>query len=238
MPAGTAPLSGDVIVGVVNGTVLQDTEYHRFWGIRVLVSALVLAGVAIAIRAVRDGATIGASLARGLFPGLIVLLFLGGIYAFMFGISPRRYAGGLCRGARRTAAGLGRAAAHGAAAGVRGGAGAVSGTSVTERELTIRRFRVQTMTGDMYSCLLRGELIGDDVRQGDFVRVRGRRHRSGVHVVKTVEILASPAGATTVTISCRPPAGFAAARFAHRLGVVTGVIVLLWSANLVLGALQ
>ena len=117
----------------------------------------------------------------------------------------------------------------------RGGANAFRASSPTEMAVPVRRFRVQAMTGEVHACLLVGDLLGDEVRQGDVVRVRGRRDRHGVLVAKSVEIMTSPSGPVSTTVTARLPAGFVAARVADRVGKVFGGLVLVWAVLLLTG---
>jgi hypothetical protein len=103
--------------------------------------------------------------------------------------------------------------------------------------LTVRRFRVQGMTGEVRVCMLVGDLHGDEVRNGDTVRIRGRRDRHGVYRVRSLEILTGPGGTVIATAESRPPAAFRTAFVVDVVGKVVGALVLVWLAVQVVGAL-
>lgn len=202
------------MVGAVVGDVTQDQEYHRFWGIRLLLVTLLFFGLMV-LQALRTGAGGGTKLIAIPLHPVILLAVLGAILLTAIGGGLGGYFRGRGRGARRTVVSA------------QGGAGAPR-PSPTEMAVTVRRFRVRTMTSDVHACMLVGDLVGDDIRQGDIVRVRGRRDRSGVLVAKSVEIMTSHAGPVAATVIGRPPAGFTAARIADQVGKVLGLLALFW----------
>lgn len=231
--AGGGPADGDVVVGVVNGSVTQEAGYHRFWGARILVVALIALLVSVLAQVVRDGAAGGATLVGLLRHPVSLLVTIGVVSVVTFGGSVSGRFRGVGRGTGR--AGVGRAA-RGAASRAMGSVGAVRSTSATKATLTMRRFQVQTMTGEIYPCMLVGDLVGDEMRQGDVVRVRGRRDRRGMYIVKALEVLSSTGGPVTATVTARPPAGFTAAKIADRTCMALGLLMLFWAVLLATGA--
>jgi hypothetical protein len=92
----------------------------------------------------------------------------------------------------------------------------------------IRRFRVQSVTGEVVACVLRGELSGDEVRHGDMVRVTGRRARDGHVAVRHADVLSAPTGPAVSRVSGRPRPGMLLARWGDRVSYVVAGLVALW----------
>jgi hypothetical protein len=99
--------------------------------------------------------------------------------------------------------------------------------------VTVRRFRVKSMTGELVSCIQRDDLIGDEVRHGDYVLLDGRKTRDGHLVVHRVDVLQAPGGPTLSVIRTRRGGLHGASLIADRVGGVVGLGLLVWSVIMV-----
>jgi hypothetical protein len=203
-PTGISIAAGrGPFVGVVAGPVTVTTARHRFWGLRALTGAAVVAACATAGRALTSGVT-GPVLVAGLLaPALLVALV----------------------GAAQRFAARGRSGAHPATA----------AKPAPDPVVTIRRFRVQPVTGDARSYVLTGELPDASLRTGDIVRVAGRRVRDGHIAVREVEQLATLDGPVVRCLAGRPAPSYLAARWTDRLGLGLAALTLLGAAAVLTG---
>lgn len=195
----TVAASGE-FVGTVTGGTTVDAVTRHFLGVPLLVVTALLAGGVLVIDTVTDGG----GLLAGLVSSLVLLAALLLIYRVMLGRWFGRVIGALARltgGALRTLATLSaRLVASAARTGV---ALPRQGT-----RLPVRRFRVQSLGGEMVSCVLTGELIGDEPRHGDIVRISGHLRRDGLYAVHRLSRLAHPAGAVLGRTHARPSVGY------------------------------
>jgi hypothetical protein len=101
----------------------------------------------------------------------------------------------------------------------------------------VRRFRVQSVTGEVVACLLHGDLTGDDIRHGDIVQVSGRQRRDGHYVACHVDVLSSPVGPVISRVSGRTGFGMLAARWGSRLSYALAALVAAWTVAVLTGLL-
>jgi hypothetical protein len=101
----------------------------------------------------------------------------------------------------------------------------------------VRRFRVQSVTGEVVACVLHGDLTGDDIRHGDIVRVTGRQQRGGHYVARHVDVLSSPVGPVISRVSGRAGLGLLAARWGSRLSYVLAALIAVWAVVVLTGLL-
>lgn len=225
------PAGFGVIIGMVNGSVSVTSELRRFWGVHALV-ALGLVGL-ILVLAGGLGQTeglgqTGAAVLSALVVPFVLLAFFGLIYSVLLGIGPARYFSALRRGVARVLRGAARVVIRGASAGARRGMGALRPATGSGHSVTVHRFRVQSVTGEISACVLLGELVGDGVRHGDVVRVRGRRTRHGHYQVRRVDVLSSPVGLIIATVTARPSTAFLLALWSDRVAKALGVVAVVY----------
>jgi hypothetical protein len=101
----------------------------------------------------------------------------------------------------------------------------------------VRRFRVDSVTGELVACVLRGTLSGDEVRHGDIVRVSGHPHRDGHLVAQRVEVLDSVTGPVVSRIRPRVPWPHRA-RWARWIPYALAVVLALAAPLVVTGLLD
>jgi hypothetical protein len=194
------------VVGIITGPVSQDTRYYRFWGWKVLSPLLVVAALSLlAVAAVSGQVSI---LGSGLFTAVVVLVFLLIIMVMAVGVSFSDIAHAIGRAGAGAARQTVKAGGRGLAAGTKGAVSVATRGSISEQSLPVRRFRVQSPLGRTYACVMIGELQGDELRQGDLVRVYGRERRDGHRNTRKVEILQSVGGAVSSIVLARRPASF------------------------------
>ena len=224
-PAGAQPAGFGVIIGVVNGSVSVTSELRRFWGVQALV-ALGLVGL-ILVLAGGLGQT-GAAVPSALVVPFVLFAFFGLIYSVLLGIGPARYFSALRRGVARVLRGTTRVVIRGASAGARRGMGALRPAAGSGHSVTVHRFRVQSVTGEISACVLLGDLVGDEVRHGDVVRVRGRRTRHGHYQVRRIDVLSAPAGPVVAAVTARPSTAFLLALWSDRVAKALGVVAVVY----------
>lgn len=215
------------IVGRVDGDISLDMETRSLRGVQVFIVAGL---VALALGAVIvSGAVLSnlPGLLMTLLPAVLVLGFLVVICGMAFGASPGKILSGAGRATRGAAARGAGAAARGVAGGVRSGAraGMRAGASSSglSTSITVRRFRVKAMTGEVVPCVQQGDLIGDEVRHGDYVLLEGRRTRDGHMLLSRVDVLQTPSGPVLSVIRTRSGFGHNAALVADRVCLVLGL---------------
>ncbi len=213
----SVPAAG-VFVGTVNGRVSADTGYRRFRGVAVLTVSGLLAAAAVLF------------LNAALFAVLLVLLLVPLIAWVVLGAWIGRPTTA-ARGAGNAIGTVAGAAVRGTRAAVRRG----MGTARTRHPVTERRFQVRLLSGEFVTCLLCGDLSGDEPRHGDIVRMRGRRTRAGHYRATRVEILSSPAGPVVRRLQARLPAGLRGVRWADIACYGLSGLILLWAALTVVG---
>lgn len=237
-PAPSAQQTADhgLIVGVVNGSVSMDSLHHRFWGVKALV-ALALVGLFLVLAGgLDDGARAGASLLSVLVAPLLLLVCFGLIFSVVLGIGAGRYFGGLRRACGAVVRTVTRTLTRGISAGARGSVGALRSAPTSEHAVTVRRFRVQSITGQIVACVLVGELVGDEVRHGDVVRFTARSTRHGHYEPRRIDVLSSPVGPIVSTVTVRPSTRFLIALWGDRVAkvlaaiIALGVVVSVWQA--------
>lgn len=236
-PPGKGPLSGIRIgvagpvhvVGVVRGGVSVENTLRRFHGMRAFAFVVLVAVGVIGLRSVVAAAT----LIESLVIPILVLVGLLLVYRLMLGAWSDRAARAAARGAGHATVAASRAVARGYGAALR-----KSFSQGREHSLTLRRFQVQSLTGGVVVCVLSGDLIGDEPRTGDLVRVTSRRTRSGHCVARRVETLASPVGPVVRSTSARPGIGLLAARWVSRVGATFAVLISAWLVLLVAGLVR
>ena len=209
---------------MVNGSVSVTSELRRFWGVQALV-ALGLVGLILVL--VGGLGQTGAAVLSALVVPFVLLAFFGLIYSVLLGIGPARYFSALRRGVARVLRGTVRVV-RGASAGARRGMGALRPAAGSGHTVTVHRFRVQSVTGEISACVLVGELVGDEVRHGDVVRVRGRRTRHGHYQVRRVDVLSSPVGPIIATVTARPSTAFLLALWSDRVAKALGVVAVVY----------
>jgi hypothetical protein len=226
----------------VDGQVSIDLETRRLPGVQVFVGACVLALALVVLRGVGALLTGLPSIIATLLPALLVLGGLLLICGMAFGISPGTILGGAARaaggaakaGARAVASGT----AKGASGGMRGGARMSRSAGGMSTTVTVRRFRVRAMTGELVSCVQQGDLTGDEVRHGDYVLLDGRRSRDGHMLLNRVDVLQTPNGPTLSVVRTRNGPAHTAAIVADRVALVVGLALLGWSVVTVVQMVQ
>jgi hypothetical protein len=103
--------------------------------------------------------------------------------------------------------------------------------------VSVRRFRVQPVSGRTTSYILEGEVPPDALRTGDLVRVHGRRVRDGHVVARSIDVLATLGGPAVRAVVGRPSTVILAAQWLSQLSIVLAVLMLVSTAYLVAGAL-
>ena len=221
-PGQQAPGAGR-IVGRVDGDISLDTENRSLRGVQVFIVAALAALAIVIVRA--TGAVLHnlPALLSTLLPLVLTLLFLFVIFGAAFGSSPRSLLGGAGRATRRAASTGAGAAARGVAAGVRTGARAGSSSGGLTASITVRRFRVKALAGEIVPCVQQGDLVGDEVRHGDYVLLEGRRTRDGHMLLSRVDVLQTPSGPVLAIIRTRSGLGHSAALVADRVCLVLGL---------------
>jgi hypothetical protein len=222
------------MTGLVSGTVERDLRFRQppsprslillglvwmvLWAANALhgsalpglvAAAVVLAALALFALGVLVAQVLGAGLLRGARWGGALVSMLLRTVAGLLGILLTAL-GGLLGAGRRSPSGARRTRTHPAA---------------VPRSTVIRRFRVQDLRGDVQVCVLNGDTAGDDVRPGDAVRVIGRRDRSGLLVVRRVEVLSGVGGDVVSTVRPSPSPELLAAQWTRGLAAA-GVIAL------------
>ncbi|MGH4020784.1 MAG: hypothetical protein ACRDT0_16475 [Pseudonocardiaceae bacterium] len=220
----------------MNGSVSMDSLHHRFWGVKALV-ALALVGLFLVLAGgLDDGARAGASLLSVLVAPLLLLVCFGLIFSVVLGIGAGRYFGGLRRACGAVVRTVTRTLTRGISAGARGSVGALRSAPTSEHAVTVRRFRVQSITGQIVACVLVGELVGDEVRHGDVVRFTARSTRHGHYEPRRIDVLSSPVGPIVSTVTVRPSTRFLIALWGDRVAkvlaaiIALGVVVSVWQA--------
>lgn len=108
----------------------------------------------------------------------------------------------------------------------------------TEYDLEVRRFRVTPLgTNRTRSCVMFGHAFGDEMRQGDIVRVLGRTKGREQHLVATrVEILDTPTDQNvTSRVIARKPTPYLLAMWVSRVCWLLTLVVVLAIANTIYG---
>jgi hypothetical protein len=226
----------------VDGDVSMDLETRSLRGVQVFVTAAVLALAIVVIRGVGAMLTGLPGAIGALLPALLVVGCLLVICGMAFGIGPGKILGSAGRAAKSAAGQGARAvatgAARGAAGGIRGGARASRSAGGMSTTVTVRRFRVRSMTGELVSCVQQGDLIGDEVRHGDYVLLDGRRTRDHHLLVSRVDVLQAPGGPTISVIRTRRGGLHGATLIADRAALVLGLALFVWVAVEVVRAVQ
>lgn len=104
----------------------------------------------------------------------------------------------------------------------------------TEYDLEVRRFRVTPLgTNRTRSCVMFGYAFGDEMRQGDIVRVVGRTKGREQHLVSTrVEILDTPTDQNvTSRVIARKPTPYLLAMWISRICWLLTLVVAFGIAN-------
>ncbi|WP_117212333.1 hypothetical protein [Allorhizocola rhizosphaerae] len=96
--------------------------------------------------------------------------------------------------------------------------GTVSRTNV-QQDITIRRFQVQLVSGQYVTCLMYGDLTGDEPRKDDHVGIKGR-HRKDHYVVRSVHVFAPRGGQVVRQVHARRPLGLRIMRLVDAVSYV------------------
>jgi hypothetical protein len=91
-------------------------------------------------------------------------------------------------------------------------------------EQSVRLFRIQTVSGETFSCALRGEPAGAELRAGDLVRLRGRRTRQGQYLTRRIELLFTPTGPVAGQVTARVPIGVLLQGWLDRLCLILATL--------------
>lgn len=236
-PSAAAAMSvgkSDSLVGIITGPVSLDARYYRFWGWKLLLPLLIVA-VILLVATAAGSAPAGIS---GLLSPVILMLVMFIIMAMAVGVSFK----GAARALGKTTAGVAKqtlkAGSRGLVAGTKGAASMATRGSVSEQSLTIRRFRVQSPLGQTQACVMIGELQGDELRQGDLVRVYGREHRDGHRNTRKTEILQSVGGPVSSTVLAKRPASFTLTWVFDQLAKSASFVIVLLMLSALYGALK
>lgn len=229
VPSAPRPSGHGVTTGYVQGQILEEGLEKRFWGGRLL---LVVCVAALIAAVVTGGVDLVRQMTAALMP-LIVLAVVIAAIPMMMGRG-RGLASGMMQvgtGMARGAAGIARAGASG----VRGSAGMLGRSGASTFIVTIRRFRVQDLLGTTTSCLLIGEVAGDLMRQGDLVRVEGRKNRDGVIRSRVVKVLDTVDGPVRTVVRSRLTLGYHLARVGDVLAKVAAAALAVLTVAMVAG---
>ncbi|MDG4762714.1 hypothetical protein O7632_01075 [Solwaraspora sp. WMMD406] len=225
-PGGPSVRKSGEFVGTVTGGTTVDAVTRHFLGVPVLVVTSLLAGGLLAVDTLTDGGLLAA-----LVWSAVVLAALLLIYRITLGRWFGRALGALGRLAASAFRTVARIAARLVASTVR------TGVAVPRQgtQLPVRRFRVQSLSGEMVSCVLTGELVGDEPRHGDVVRISGHQRRDGRYAVHRLSRLAHPAGAVLGRAHARPSVGYRLQQVASVAGFGLSALVLAGAAALIAG---
>ncbi|MFY1635071.1 hypothetical protein ACN27F_17655 [Solwaraspora sp. WMMB335] len=217
-PGGPSVRASGEFVGTVTGSTTVDRVTRHFLGVPVLVVTSLLASGVLAIDTVTDGGGLLATLVSSVV--LLAALLL--IYRIMLGRWFGRAIGALGRLAARALRTAATVTARMAASTVR------TSTALSRQgtQLPVRRFRVQSLSGELVSCVLTGELVGDEPRHGDVVRISGHQRRDGLYAVHRLSRLAHPAGAVLGRTHARPSVGYRLRQATSVAGFSLSVLVL------------
>lgn len=198
--AGLPVADRSTFVGIVEGPVSQDIRVYRFWGSKIFLPLLLITWITLLVVEAPRLAAIG----QALLPLFILLVTFFVVLAVITGGTFGAIFGGVAKGTASAAGVMGR----GMLAGAKGAARTGRSGSVTEQALPLRRFRVRSPLGAVQSCVMVGEVEGDDVRQGDIVEVHGRVGRDGHRLATRVDVLTGVGGAPATTVRARKPTTF------------------------------
>jgi hypothetical protein len=95
-------------------------------------------------------------------------------------------------------------------------------------EHSVRLFRVQTVSGETFTCALRGEPAGAELRAGDLVRLRSRRPRQGQYLTRRIELLFTPTGPVAGQLTARVPFGVLLRGWIDRLCLILAALAVAW----------
>lgn len=214
----------DTFVGTVTGSVDQQTDTHRDFGVPALVFSSLLGVGAVVVHTVTGS---GRQNLMSILLTAVVLLCLLLIYQLILG----RWFGRLLRGATRV---LRRAGSRLTGTVTRLAWQVIRrGATPSSAALPVRHFQVQTLAGEIVPCLLRGELVGAEPRPGDTVRISGHRRLDGRYAVRRLARLSGPAGTVLGRTHGRLPPAYLALRAAGLAGHLLSVLVLLWAVALI-----
>lgn len=107
-----------------------------------------------------------------------------------------------------------------------GGRTGLLGYPVTEQ--SVRRFRVQTPTGETFPCELLGEPASRELRPGDLVRLPARRARQGHVGVRRIDLLLTPTGPISGQVTARVPVTQLLRVWFSRLCLFLAPVVVAW----------
>ena len=207
-PTATAQ-NARTVVGRVDGSVSTGLEARPLRGVAVLVVAVLLGVVFLLIA---NAKLVVGALMLGLLavlPILVILVIVPLLIARAVGM------GGAMKSVLSSSAGY-------AVKGAYQGGQALQGRAAT---VAVHRFRVRALTGEIVPCVLYGDLVGDEVRHGDYVRLSGARSRDGHLMLTSAEILQGPTGPTVSTVRTRRGLGHHVAIWADRVGLIAGVVI-------------
>lgn len=85
----------------------------------------------------------------------------------------------------------------------------------------VSRFRIQLVPEGTADCVLLGVPGRDSMREGDTVRLAGRRNRRGPLRARRAEVLAGPTGPVVRVVEGRLPLSARVAQLTQRLGLMT-----------------
>jgi hypothetical protein len=225
-PSGATP-SGRV-VGKVEGDISLDTDERSLRGVQVLVVAFLCLIVVGLVSSVGAFMSSGMQMVGLLIPAAVVILVPMLIGGRAFGIAPSRMLGGVSRTARGAVQGGARMAGRGAVTGARGGARMSRSAGMLSTVVSVRRFRIRAMTGELVPCVQVGELVSDEIRNGDVVLVEGRRNRDGQLEVAHVELLQTPSGPTLSIVRTRGGTRHRVSLVADKVCLVAGLLLAIY----------
>lgn len=145
---------------------------------------LPIAGLALLVVVLFKGGIAGLRQLTAAFLPIILIVVL-----IVWLTARSRTASKLASGAMRASMSVARGVASAGYAGTKASAGALSRSGAFSFVVVIRRFRIKDVLGNTTSCVLIGQVDGDLMRQGDLVRVPGRRDRDGLVTTKVVQVL-------------------------------------------------
>lgn len=201
-----------VLIGRINSQVTEVRKPYQFLGFAVLLAVVVAAVGAVCLYAA-GGALIG------LLCAAIVLIAM----VFLFG----RLMGGWSALFVMIARGLIWLVSSVVALGVRGAGAAARGVSQTRgasRDLIVRRFQVQLVTGEYITCLLDGRLADGELQRDDHVGIVGRAHADH-YIVQSVDVFSGPGGSVVRRVRATLPLDFRILRWLDRGAFVLAALV-------------
>jgi hypothetical protein len=200
------------MVGTVNGQVSVTIRPQHFFGLPILVGVLV--AIVAAVCLYTAGGILIALVITFVLITILLSMAMRPITALMLNIM--RLFVRLLSSLMVRAAMLGGKAAK-----------STVNRSNIQQEITVRRFQVQLISGEYLTCLMYGDLTGDEPRQNDHVGLRGRVRKDHC-VVRSVHIFAPRGGQTMRQVHARRPLGLRLMRLVDLTSYLLAGLAVAW----------